>query len=119
MDQKLPFGFVGTVEFLFNKNLNAVHYYNANLKGAVSQFTGADNRLRFGGSDATVRINNNVSNAIVLANKNKGDYKSMTVKLEMPYRKGLWGHYRDWETDRKSTRLNSSHLKLSRMPSSA
>ena len=27
--------------------------------------------------------------------------------------------YRDWETDRKSTRLNSSHLKLSRMPSSA
>ena len=29
------------------------------------------------------------------------------------------GSYRDWETDRKSTRLNSSHLKLSRMPSSA
>ena len=29
------------------------------------------------------------------------------------------GLYRDWETDRKSTRLNSSHLKLSRMPSSA
>ena len=29
------------------------------------------------------------------------------------------GNYRDWETDRKSTRLNSSHLKLSRMPSSA
>ena len=27
--------------------------------------------------------------------------------------------YRDWETDRKSTRLNSSHMKLSRMPSSA
>ena len=27
--------------------------------------------------------------------------------------------YRDWETDRKRTRLNSSHLKLSRMPSSA
>ena len=31
----------------------------------------------------------------------------------------LMGQYRDWETDRKSTRLNSSHLKLSRMPSSA
>ena len=31
----------------------------------------------------------------------------------------LLGWYRDWETDRKSTRLNSSHLKLSRMPSSA
>ena len=29
------------------------------------------------------------------------------------------GMYRDWETDRKSTRLNSSHRSLSRMPSSA
>ena len=27
--------------------------------------------------------------------------------------------YRDWETDRKSTRLNSSHEIPSRMPSSA
>ena len=30
----------------------------------------------------------------------------------------FWG-YRDWETDRKSTRLNSSHSAKSRMPSSA
>ena len=29
------------------------------------------------------------------------------------------GYYRDWETDRKSTRLNSSHSAKSRMPSSA
>ena len=35
----------------------------------------------------------------------------------------LWcegrAEYRDWETDRKSTRLNSSHEIPSRMPSSA
>ena len=30
-----------------------------------------------------------------------------------------FGGYRDWETDRKSTRLNSSHSAKSRMPSSA
>ena len=30
-----------------------------------------------------------------------------------------WTLYRDWETDRKSTRLNSSHSAKSRMPSSA
>ena len=28
-------------------------------------------------------------------------------------------NYRDWETDRKSTRLNSSHITRSRIPSSA
>ena len=31
----------------------------------------------------------------------------------------LKAKYRDWETDRKSTRLNSSHSRASRMPSSA
>ena len=31
----------------------------------------------------------------------------------------LYTLYRDWETDRKSTRLNSSHEIPSRMPSSA
>ena len=31
----------------------------------------------------------------------------------------MLGAYRDWETDRKSTRLNSSHITRSRMPSSA
>ena len=33
--------------------------------------------------------------------------------------KGVVEVYRDWETDRKSTRLNSSHSAKSRMPSSA
>ena len=37
--------------------------------------------------------------------------KSSNISLE--------NGYRDWETDRKSTRLNSSHRSLSRMPSSA
>ena len=31
----------------------------------------------------------------------------------------VFPRYRDWETDRKSTRLNSSHSAKSRMPSSA
>ena len=35
------------------------------------------------------------------------------------YRNGYEVYYRDWETDRKSTRLNSSHSAKSRMPSSA
>ena len=35
------------------------------------------------------------------------------------YGVGVIDVYRDWETDRKSTRLNSSHSAKSRMPSSA
>ena len=38
----------------------------------------------------------------------------------LPNSEGGYGKpYRDWETDRKSTRLNSSHITRSRMPSSA
>ena len=33
--------------------------------------------------------------------------------------RAIYSRYRDWETDRKSTRLNSSHITRSRMPSSA
>ena len=39
--------------------------------------------------------------------------------LDIRGRVELKGVYRDWETDRKSTRLNSSHSAKSRMPSSA
>ena len=41
-----------------------------------------------------------------------GEYEVGGVMI----RRGL---YRDWETDRKSTRLNSSHITRARMPSSA
>ena len=37
----------------------------------------------------------------------------------VPFDKLWLDSYRDWETDRKSTRLNSSHSAKSRMPSSA
>ena len=38
---------------------------------------------------------------------------------KQPDKSGYYFTYRDWETDRKSTRLNSSHEFVSRMPSSA
>ena len=45
---------------------------------------------------------------------------SPTTYGEWATKKGfIWADYRDWETDRKSTRLNSSHSAKSRMPSSA
>ena len=42
-------------------------------------------------------------------------YDLIVLDIMLP---GMDG-YRDWETDRKSTRLNSSHEFVSRMPSSA
>ena len=41
------------------------------------------------------------------------------VEIELSAQLATAVVYRDWETDRKSTRLNSSHSAKSRMPSSA
>lgn len=91
LDQKLPFGFVGTIEGLFSKNINAIYYYNANLEKPTGTFAGTDNRPMFARTDNGVRINDNVSNAIVLSNTNEGYFYSTTFKLEYPYKNGLWG----------------------------
>ena len=42
-------------------------------------------------------------------------FGNLRIKVHLPTPRT----YRDWETDRKSTRLNSSHSAKSRMPSSA
>ncbi len=93
LDQKLPFGFIGTIEGIFSKNINETAYYNANFENPVGTINGPDNRPLFAGNDNGVRINNNVTNAIVLANTDKGYFYSTTFKLEYPYKKGLWGSF--------------------------
>lgn len=94
VDQKLPFGFVGTVEGIYSKNLNEIFYYNANLAAPTGTINGSlsgDNRPYYAGTDSGVRINNNVSNAIVLSNTNQGHFYSTTFKLDYPYKNGLSG----------------------------
>ena len=64
---------------------------------------------------------------VVHCKKEKYDvYIGRPSKWGNPFTIGIHGTreqviqmYRDWETDRKSTRLNSSHSAKSRMPSSA
>ena len=56
------------------------------------------------------------SKAKVLGIENLDGTDSGLTEIKSNHDKNL---YRDWETDRKSTRLNSSHSAKSRMPSSA
>jgi hypothetical protein len=84
VDQRLPWGLVGTAELIYNKDVNGAIYYNANLPAAQTTFNGPDQRLRWTGTSCTVanaagcvtRINNapgnQVTNAIVLTNANDG-----------------------------------------------
>jgi len=91
VDQKLPLGLIGSVEYLYNKNINAVHYYNANLDAPTGKFTGVDTRALFARTDAGVRVNDNVSMGAVLTDNDDTYYNALSVKLEKPYAKGFFG----------------------------
>jgi hypothetical protein len=93
VDQKLPWlGLIASVELLYNRTLNAVHYYNANLDNPVGKLGGVDQRPLYAGNDNGVRVNDNVSMAAVLTNRNGAYNKSATFKLEKPASKGIWGY---------------------------
>ena len=76
-------------------------------------------------SDVNLAMKARLLSLIALDKKGNGEYKEIDELMRQLERIAKIqnyndrGKYRDWETDRKSTRLNSSHSAKSRMPSSA
>ncbi len=104
VDQRLPGGLIGSVEFIYNKTLNALRYIDANLKAPDRSLTGPDTRPRFPASGVTNSgagpagtvvaarfYNPQLGNAFVLKNTKQGDSYIATVKLEKPATRGFGG----------------------------
>jgi len=102
VDKMLPFGLIGTAEWMYNRDIDGIYYINANLPAAQSAFVGADSRLRWVGlscNSATVgpcqnRINNATGNIvarnIVMKNQNVGRSWNIDGSLERPFDNGLF-----------------------------
>ena len=71
-------------------------------------------------NDVCMAIYENIITGLTMT-KGEVKYSSVTDTNGIKYKVAEFAGsvYRDWETDRKSTRLNSSHSAKSRMPSSA
>ncbi len=89
VDQQLPWGLVGTLEAIYTKDINAVFHRNANLEAPAGVVEG-DGRPQFPGTDAGRRINDFVTNAIILDNTNQGYQLNLTAQLQKTFGNGLF-----------------------------
>jgi Carboxypeptidase regulatory-like domain len=83
IDRTLPGGFVGSLDFIYNRDVNGIYYINANLTPANASFTGPDTRPRWTGSN---RINANVTDAVVLKNESVGRSWNIAASANKTFR---------------------------------
>jgi hypothetical protein len=97
VDQRLPWGVLGTAEVLYGRDVQGAYYYDANLRQPVGTLAGPDRRptwLAPGQTAAQLlaaqRINSNITRALVLANQNVGYNYNVAVSLEKSFASGLY-----------------------------
>ena len=102
VDKQLPLGLIGTVEYMYNRDIDGIYYINANLPAAQSAFVGVDSRMRWVGPSCAVptpgpcqnRINNAAGNVvarnIVMKNQSVGRTWNIDGSLERPFSNGLF-----------------------------
>jgi hypothetical protein len=86
VDHRLPGDWVGTGEFLYNRDVNGIYYINANLPAAQTALVGADARPRW----TSNRIHPQVQNAIVLKNQNEGHSWNISGALTRTFSRGFF-----------------------------
>ena len=95
VDQRLPGGFTGTLEFVYSRSLNDIYFQNINIahNGLFGAF---DNRPLFGtpSTSGSARygtpnyVNKEFQNVILLSNTNKGYQYVLSFQLQKEWGKG-------------------------------
>lgn len=91
VDRKLPLGFIGTLDVLYNKTLQNVAYQNLNVGGPTGQLEGPDNRNYFGnGSDESVPEASSYGRMAIGYNTSEGYGYNFTASLQRPFKDGFF-----------------------------
>lgn len=86
IDQKLPWGLVGTVEGLFNKTINTIKFQNLNLAASTGDvMLGGTTRPFYG-----QRIDNRFTDVIYMTNTSKGYSYNITAQLQKEMNRNGW-----------------------------
>ena len=85
VDQKLPFGIIGTLEGMFTKTLNNMLYHNYNMEAPINMTGGPDTRLISRGNS----IDNTYGYIMVGDNTSEGYSYTITAQLQKPFANGF------------------------------
>jgi hypothetical protein len=90
VDHELPFGFTGTVEFIYSKAVNEIMYENINLQQVGTQYDGRPlyGHLGWGTYWDVDWKDPNFTNVILLSNTNKGFNYSLAFQLRKEFEGG-------------------------------
>jgi hypothetical protein len=89
IDRRLPGGWTGTAEYIYNRDVNGIYYINANLPAAQTRFTGADQRPRWTSNRINNAAGNQVTAAIVMKNQDIGRNWNIAFSANKPMWHGL------------------------------
>lgn len=90
LDKRLPiWGLLGSVEVMYNKNINAIYYQNLNVGDAVGTLTGADNRLRYTDSE----IDGTYGRIMFASNTSEGYSWNTAFTITKPVENGFGGSF--------------------------
>lgn len=97
IDQDFGNQLIGSLDFSYTKDINAVYHQNINLPNTTQTAAGADNRPIFytafpsgtSNSTANTRLNSTVTDAILMKNTNEGYSYFITAQLKKKFEFGL------------------------------
>ena len=90
VDQELPFGFVGTTEFLYSQSINDLLYKKINIMPATGKVaalgSGVDGRPIYGGTNS---YNNNFNDIMYLYNTSDGYQYNLVFQIQRNVARGF------------------------------
>lgn len=90
VDHELPFGFTGTVEFIYSKAINEIKYENINIQQVGTQADGRPlyGSLGYGTYWDVAWVNPDFTNVVLLTNTSKGFNSSLSLQLRKEFKSG-------------------------------
>jgi outer membrane receptor for ferrienterochelin and colicin len=88
VDQKLPWGMIGTLEAVYTKTLNNITYEQYNVKKPTLFLAGQDKRPRYDRNGPAL-VDNTYRHILIGKNTNEGNGYNFTAQLQKPFSNGF------------------------------